>query len=65
MITYIIIGLIVSLLIRIERAITRPEFWSVDWKAGITWGILLGGTVVDAVVWPLAIICEIITIIFR
>lgn len=65
MLTYFSIGLIVMLFIRIERFITRPEFRSADWTAAVTWLVLLVGVVLDTVIWPLAIICEFISIIYR
>ena len=65
MITYIIIGAIVCLLIRIERTILRPEMWDVDWKSWFTWLILLIAIVLDTMLWPLAVICEVIAIIYR
>ena len=61
--TYIIIGIIVSLLIRIERSFRIHDMWNQDWTSWVTWLILLVGMVLDAIIWPLAIVCEIYLVI--
>ena len=60
--TYFTTGLIVSLIVRIERAICRPMFFEAEWNKWTTWIMFLAGAVIDMVLWPLAIVGEIILI---
>lgn len=60
MITYFIIGLIVQMVILIERAIRVPEYWTLlEFDKLITWVSLAGGIVINVLAWPLSIIMEI------
>lgn len=66
MITYFIIGIIVQLVILIERVIRIPGLWShnnegwQDWV--VFWATLIVGSIINVLVWPLTTICEIINI---
>lgn len=65
MVTYIVIGLITSLIIRIERFILRSEIQNTDWRNWFVWVILLLGFMIDVILWPISVITEIILIIYR
>ena len=66
MITYFIIGIIVQLVIIIERVIRIPGLWLHNnegrpYWVGF-WTTLIVGCTINVLVWPLTIICEIINI---
>lgn len=60
MLTYLIIGLVVQLVILIERFIRLPDLWaymkSLDWKA---WMGMIIGIIINVLAWPLSIVMEI------
>lgn len=60
MLTYLIIGIIVQIVIIVERAIRIPDLWTLlelkEWK---TWAALAVGIVLNVLAWPLSIIMEI------
>lgn len=64
MLTYLIIGIIVQLVIMIERTIRIPDLWSLldvkDWKS---WTALLVGIIINVFGWPLSIVMEVWLII--
>ena len=66
MITYFIIGIIVQLVTIIERAIRIPGLWrhnNEGWQYWIGfWATIIVGSIINVLVWPLTIICEIINI---
>jgi hypothetical protein len=59
MATYLIIGLIVQLIIVVERAIRFPELWAEGWNHLMFWIGFLATVAINVVVWPFAIVCEI------
>lgn len=64
MITYILIGIIVQVVILIERAIRVPDYIALmEWSNWLTWVVLLAGLSFNVLVWPITIICEIMNII--
>ena len=67
MITYFVIGIIVQLVILIERYIRLPEVRNLKWCYGywFFWLCLLLGSLINAVIWPISIVCEIILIVLE
>ena len=60
MLTYFIIGIIVQLVIIVERTIRVPEYWDlIDFKDWRIWVGLLYGITVNTLLWPFSIIMEI------
>lgn len=66
MITYFIIGIIVQLVILIERVIRIPGLCrhnNEGWQYWVGfWATIIVGSTINVLVWPLTIICEIINI---
>ena len=64
MLTYLIIGLVVQLVILVERFIRLPGLWtymmSIDWNG---WIAVFIGIIINVLTWPLSIIMEIWLII--
>ena len=63
MLAYIVVGIIVQIVVFIERFIRIPEiyqFWWNDWKP---WVIFIGFIAINVVLWPISIICEIINVV--
>lgn len=64
MLTYFIIGLMVQLVILIERFIRLPDLWtiveSMDWQS---WLGVFVGIIINVLAWPLSIIMEVWLII--
>ena len=65
MITYFIIGIIVQLAIIAERTIRIPGIWNTDELKRLDfWVGLFSMFIVNVLLWPLTIVCEIFAIIY-
>lgn len=64
MIIYFSIGVIVQLIVLAERALRFPELWtdeSLEYSDFWVW--FIGMIIVNVLLWPLTIVCEIYAII--
>ena len=63
MLTYFVIGIIVQIVIFIERMIRVPEIYQAWWTGWKDWLMFIGLIAINVAIWPVAIVCEIINVI--
>ncbi len=63
MLTYLVIGLIIQIVVFIERYIRMPEVYQIWWDEPKSWLIFIGFAAINVSLWPISIICEIINVV--
>jgi hypothetical protein len=63
MLTYFVVGLIVQIIIFIERFIRIPELYQFWWNSWKAWILFIVFMFINIALWPVSIICEIINVV--
>lgn len=63
MLAYLVVGMVVQIVVFIERYIRMPEIYQSWWSEGKAWLIFIGFIAINVVLWPISIICEIINVV--